>query len=106
MASPAWCSPTWPRASCCTAAGSWKASAWTTCWNGAGGAARRIARGGDSLFAVHAEGEDGDEDDEQVYHLSRRAFQLNGRPHDLLLVRLLTAELRRQEVQTWKKVIR
>ena len=65
-----------------------------------------IARGGDSLFAVHAEGEDGDEDDEQVYHLSRRAFQLNGRPHDLLLVRLLTAELRRQEVQTWKKVIR
>ncbi|WP_216074024.1 hypothetical protein, partial [Acinetobacter baumannii] len=40
-----------------------------------------IARGGDSLFAVHAEGEDGDEDDEQVYHLSRRAFQLNGRPH-------------------------
>ena len=36
-----------------------------------------IARGGDSLFAVHAEGEDGDEDDEQVYHLSRRSFQLN-----------------------------
>jgi len=65
-----------------------------------------IARGGDSLFAVHAEGEDSDEDDEQVYHLSRRSFQLNGRPHDLLLVRLLTAELRRQEVQTWKKVIR
>jgi len=68
-----------------------------------------IARGGDSLFAVRAEVEDGvepDEDDEQVYHLSRRAFHLNGRPHDLLLVRQLTAELRRQEVQTWKKVIR
>ena len=68
-----------------------------------------IERGGDSLFAVRPEVDDGsevDEDDEQIYHLSRRAFHLNGRPHDLLLVRLLTAELRRQEVQTWKKVIR
>lgn len=68
-----------------------------------------IMRGGDSLFAVRPADEDGlepDEDDEQVYHLSRRSFHLNGRPHDLLLVRLLTAELRRQEVQTWKKVIR
>ncbi|WP_457321237.1 sensor histidine kinase [Stenotrophomonas sp. P5_B8] len=64
-----------------------------------------IVRGGDSLFAVHDEGSD-DEEDEQVYHLSRRNFHLNGRPHDLLLIRLLTAELRRQEVQTWKKVIR
>lgn len=64
-----------------------------------------IARGGDSLFAVQGEESD-DDDDEQIYHLSRRAFQLNGRPHDLLLIRLLTAELRRQEVQTWKKVIR
>lgn len=68
-----------------------------------------IMRGGDSLFAVRMTEDDGqepDEDDEQVYHLSRRSFHLNGRPHDLLLVRLLTAELRRQEVQTWKKVIR
>ena len=63
-----------------------------------------IMRGGDSLFAVREEGSD--DDDEQVYHLSRRNFHLNGRPHDLLLIRLLTAELRRQEVQTWKKVIR
>ena len=64
-----------------------------------------IVRGGDSLFAV-SEGDSDDEEDEQVYHLSRRNFHLNGRPHDLLLIRLLTAELRRQEVQTWKKVIR
>ncbi len=64
-----------------------------------------IVRGGDSLFAVR-EGDSDDEEDEQVYHLSRRNFHLNGRPHDLLLIRLLTAELRRQEVQTWKKVIR
>jgi len=63
-----------------------------------------IARGGDSLFAVREE--DGDEDDEQIYHLSHRSFHLNGRVHELLLIRLLTPELRRQEVQTWKKVIR
>ena len=63
-----------------------------------------ISRGGDSLFAVREE--DGDEDDEQIYHLSHRSFHLNGRGHELLLIRLLTSELRRQEVQTWKKVIR
>ena len=60
-----------------------------------------VSRGGDSLFAVPDEG-----DDENVFHLSRRNFSLNGRRHELLLVRLLTPELRRQEVQTWKKVIR
>ncbi|MDO4708887.1 MAG: ATP-binding protein [Pseudomonadota bacterium] len=55
---------------------------------------------GDALFAV------GSEDDEDIYHLSRRPLRLNGRPHELLLLRQLTAELRRQEVATWKKVIR
>lgn len=57
-------------------------------------------RGGDGLFSV------GDGDEEEVYHLARRAFRLNGRPHELVLLRQLTTELRRQEVQTWKKVIR
>lgn len=47
----------------------------------------------------------GDEDDE-VYQLSASAFRLNGLPHRLLLVRQITTELRRQEVATWKKVIR
>ena len=59
-----------------------------------------LSRSGDSLFAVP------DEEDEQVYHLSRRRFQINGRAHELILIRLLTNELRRQEVHTWKKVIR
>lgn len=59
-----------------------------------------IARGGDGLFSV------GDEDSEDIYHLSRRRFRLNGRSHELVMLRQLTAELRRQEVQTWKKVIR
>ena len=62
-----------------------------------------VARGGDSLFTIDDEEDPGEE---QVYHLSRRRFRLNGRPHELLLIRLLTAELRRQEVHTWKKVIR
>ena len=43
---------------------------------------------------------------EDIYYLSRRQFRLNGRRHELVLLRVLTAELRRQEVQTWKKVIR
>ncbi len=62
-----------------------------------------IARGGDGLFSI-ATGSDAD--DEEVYHLARRGFRLNGRPHELFLLRHLTSELRRQEVQTWKKVIR
>ncbi|QDH71662.1 PAS domain-containing protein [Lysobacter alkalisoli] len=59
-----------------------------------------LDRGGDGMFTV------GDEDNEDIYHLSRRQFRLNGRRHELVMLRLLTAELRRQEVQTWKKVIR
>jgi two-component system nitrogen regulation sensor histidine kinase NtrY len=67
-----------------------------------------MQRGGDSLFAVRGadSGNDDDDDDEHIYHLARRDFHLNGRRHELLLIRTLTAELRRQEVQTWKKVIR
>lgn len=48
----------------------------------------------------------GDGEDDDVYHLATAAFRLNGRAHSLLLVRQITTELRRQEVQTWKKVIR
>jgi nitrogen fixation/metabolism regulation signal transduction histidine kinase len=62
-----------------------------------------LDRGGDGLFTAAREG-DGEEDD--IYQLARRSFTLNGRSHELLLLRLLTSELRRQEVQTWKKVIR
>jgi two-component system nitrogen regulation sensor histidine kinase NtrY len=59
-----------------------------------------FARGGDGMFSV------GSDDEEEVFHLSRRQFRLNGRLHELVLLRQLTTELRRQEVQTWKKVIR
>jgi two-component system nitrogen regulation sensor histidine kinase NtrY len=67
-----------------------------------------IERGGDGLFTVRqAQGEEADEiEDDEVYHIARRSFSLNGRQHELFLLRHLTTELRRQEVQTWKKVIR
>jgi nitrogen fixation/metabolism regulation signal transduction histidine kinase len=60
-----------------------------------------IARGGDGLFTFGS-----DDDEEEIYHVARRGFRLNGRRHELFLIRHLTAELRRQEVRTWKKVIR
>ena len=59
-----------------------------------------LARRPDGLFTV------GRAEEEEIYHLSRRNFLLNGRAHELVMLRQLTAELRRQEVQTWKKVIR
>ena len=55
-----------------------------------------IARGGDGLF----------EADEDIYYLARSGFRLNGRAHELFVLRHLTAELQREEVRTWKKVIR
>ena len=55
---------------------------------------------GDTLFTMEVDGES------EVYHLSRRAFVLNGQPHELLLLKQLTRELAAQEVIVWKKVIR
>jgi two-component system, NtrC family, nitrogen regulation sensor histidine kinase NtrY len=59
-----------------------------------------LSRGGDGLFTI------GSDDEEEIFHLARRNFRLNGRAHELLLIRQITDELRRQEVRTWKKVIR
>jgi len=59
-----------------------------------------VARGGDGLFVVESD------DEEETYYLARSGFRLNGRPHELFVLRHLTAELHRQEVRTWKKVIR
>jgi nitrogen fixation/metabolism regulation signal transduction histidine kinase len=59
-----------------------------------------VARGGDGLFVVDHEGE------EEIYYLARNGFRLNGRAHELFVLRHLTAMLHRQEVRTWKKVIR
>jgi len=60
-----------------------------------------VAAGRDTLFSLEAEG-----DEREVIHLSQRHFALNGRDHRLYLFKRLTRELTRQEVATWKKVIR
>jgi nitrogen fixation/metabolism regulation signal transduction histidine kinase len=59
-----------------------------------------IVAGQDAIVAVSVDGA------EESFHLAQRGFSLRGRPHRLYLLRLLTRELSRQEVQTWKKVIR
>jgi two-component system nitrogen regulation sensor histidine kinase NtrY len=59
-----------------------------------------LASGRDSLFSLEQAGE------EEVYHVARRMFELNGQRHDLTLVKHLTPELRRQEVDVWKRAIR
>jgi two-component system, NtrC family, nitrogen regulation sensor histidine kinase NtrY len=59
-----------------------------------------VARGGDGLFVVERD------DEEEIFYLARSGFRLNGRAHELFVLRTLTVELHRQEVRTWKKVIR
>jgi two-component system, NtrC family, nitrogen regulation sensor histidine kinase NtrY len=54
----------------------------------------------DSLFSIEIEGI------EETFHLSQRAFILQGRNFRLYLLKRLTRELSRQEVSTWKKLIR
>jgi nitrogen fixation/metabolism regulation signal transduction histidine kinase len=59
-----------------------------------------VAAGGDVLFSVEMDGS------EERFYLSQRAFRLQGRPHRLQSFRRMTRELSRQEVATWKRVIR
>ncbi|MET0496630.1 MAG: ATP-binding protein [Steroidobacteraceae bacterium] len=61
---------------------------------------RAVAGEADTLFTVETEGES------EIYHLSQRGFLLNSQTHRLYLLKQLTRELSRQEVETWKKVIR
>ncbi len=58
------------------------------------------AEQGDSLFSTEIDGV------EETFHLSQRAFILQGRTFRLYLLKRLTRELSRQEVSTWKKLIR
>jgi two-component system nitrogen regulation sensor histidine kinase NtrY len=44
--------------------------------------------------------------EQETYHLSKRYFELSVRKHTLFLLRPLTKELARKEVETWKKAIR
>jgi nitrogen fixation/metabolism regulation signal transduction histidine kinase len=54
----------------------------------------------DGLFSVDLDGET------ETFHLAQKGFRLHGRNHRMYLIKRLTRELSRQEVQTWKKVIR
>jgi signal transduction histidine kinase len=55
---------------------------------------------GDSLFSTDLDGV------EETFHLSHRTFILQGQTFRLYLLKRLTRELSRQEVSTWKKLIR
>ena len=61
---------------------------------------RAVESGEDALLSVEMGGS------EETFHISQRAFRLQGRPHRLQLFRRMTRELSRQEVATWKRVIR
>jgi two-component system nitrogen regulation sensor histidine kinase NtrY len=54
----------------------------------------------DSLVSTEIDGV------EETFHLSQRTFILQGRTFRLYLLKRLTRELSRQEVSTWKKLIR
>jgi nitrogen fixation/metabolism regulation signal transduction histidine kinase len=60
-----------------------------------------LASGRDALFSVEQQGGEA-----EIYHAGRRAFELNGQRHDLYILRRMTQELRRQEVDVWKRAIR
>ncbi len=59
-----------------------------------------VESGEDALLSVEMDGS------EETFHLSQRGFRLQGRPHRLHSFRRMTRELSRQEVATWKRVIR
>lgn len=62
--------------------------------------AAALASRQDRLFTVNLDNE------EETFHLSQREVRLNGKLHRLMQIKRLTRELSRQEVQTWKRVIR
>jgi len=64
------------------------------------GFAAAAAQTADSLFSADIDGV------EESFHLSQRSFILQGRTFRLYLLKGLTKELSRQEVSTWKKLIR
>lgn len=61
---------------------------------------RALERTTDSLVSLELNGA------EETFHVTRRLFELNARKHDLVMVRHLTSELRRQEASIWRKVLR
>ncbi len=54
----------------------------------------------DALFSVE------NQQETETYHLAKRQFEIEAEEHVLIMVKHMTRELRRQEVDTWKKMIR
>ncbi|WP_233999472.1 sensor histidine kinase [Pseudoalteromonas sp. T1lg22] len=63
--------------------------------------AEALQRGGEGLFSVEQE-----QQQRQTWHLATGEFLLNNQPHNLFILKPMTREISRQEVQVWKKVIR
>ena len=61
---------------------------------------RSLKTGLNGLFTVASEKRN------DTYHLTQNNFVLNGKQHKLYIFKRLTKEINRQEVNTWKKVIR
>jgi nitrogen fixation/metabolism regulation signal transduction histidine kinase len=64
-----------------------------------------------ALSEALLKGEDGlislqEQEEAEVFHLTCRQFVLNSSTHRLYLLKKLTREIARKEVETWKKVIR
>jgi nitrogen fixation/metabolism regulation signal transduction histidine kinase len=68
------------------------------------GLAEALHSGRDQLFTTPAA--DGSAAEEESFHVSQRQLSLQGLPHRLILLRRMTRELSRQEVASWKRVIR
>ena len=62
--------------------------------------AEALANGKDGLLSLEVGAEP------EIYHLTSRQFALNARIHHLYLIKKMTREIARAEVETWKKVIR
>ena len=56
--------------------------------------------GRDDLFTIEQDGE------RETYHLARSTLDLGGEPHTMIIVRHLTQELNRREIEIWKKLLR
>jgi two-component system nitrogen regulation sensor histidine kinase NtrY len=59
-----------------------------------------IASGTDAIFTLSMR------DQEETFHFAQRVFHLNTQRHTMIMLERLTPELRRQEVNVWKKAIR
>lgn len=61
-----------------------------------------MANAQDGLFTA----DNSESTEAETYHISNGRFILNAQEHRLILIKKMTRELKRQEIATWKKVIR